>query len=832
MRPNPGRGEPDSHLWPCPECGSANGLNARACWNCEMVLPRMQPDALPAPIAASLAKRGILERAAERHHQQPAREVAYAAEGPEEDAWSAARHSDRWADVGGGAHGRIDARSQSRWDEPTKTPWADPDPVDMPAVPEAAGEPAGSPTAQAPEASGPRSKTRAEGTRNRSVEAFLALWKRRASPPAQADRKSAEEVGVESRHESPPSQSVPADTRGSASRDEPSAADMRVSADGAHNADPIHQEPPFSPSSSSTAGPAERPAPPIATTTAWASEPLAAQAQSTATPADGSLELQSRGTATEFQEPAKSHDETTATSRDQRLVPHDTSDAPAADDPLSLRSAHSATTFEETPEPLAPSTASWFDESPESPPAHSSEWPGASPVYGPTSAAEWSGGSAETQFTGTAQWPGDGLEPQSTRTAESSGEGPDLQSTSKSPGESPDLQFTRTAESSGDNPEPQPTSTAGWADQTSEPQGLGTTEWPEESTKPQSASTARWLEESFAPQSSGVATQAKKAQEPPSDRAIRSAPSPVPVTARNDAGADLARGRAPLEPFADHPAFARGEHPPIAIHDDEPEATPEPLPFGPADHAPRHGVDADAFGPLPTARQEADPFHDTALSEKFAELAEASARSARRRRRVTLSVAGLMLVALGLVAYPILWSGVRVDLSKDELRNAATLSTNGDAPGAAKTPAQPAPPPVASTTPAARPATPKPQRTPPAAPPTARRTDRTADRVAAAPPAVPAPSPPSADRPARTPPREVVERAEQQQTAPVETAAKGTPAPVATAIDAARVETVVPPAAAVVPAGDAPRTDNSSITCTERILALGLCGPDPSTRKE
>lgn len=44
MRPDPGRGNNDSHLWPCPRCGSTNGLNAGRCWSCETTLPASRFD--------------------------------------------------------------------------------------------------------------------------------------------------------------------------------------------------------------------------------------------------------------------------------------------------------------------------------------------------------------------------------------------------------------------------------------------------------------------------------------------------------------------------------------------------------------------------------------------------------------------------------------------------------------------------------------------------------------------------------------------------------------------------------------------------------------------
>lgn len=54
-----------AYLWPCPACGTRNGLNARQCWRCDDPLPRPEADALmaawdalapePRPASASVA---------------------------------------------------------------------------------------------------------------------------------------------------------------------------------------------------------------------------------------------------------------------------------------------------------------------------------------------------------------------------------------------------------------------------------------------------------------------------------------------------------------------------------------------------------------------------------------------------------------------------------------------------------------------------------------------------------------------------------------------------------------------------------------------------------
>ena len=59
MRPNLARADADSHLWPCPQCGSANGLNAHACWNCDAALPPPDDALAPMPITAALEAQGV-----------------------------------------------------------------------------------------------------------------------------------------------------------------------------------------------------------------------------------------------------------------------------------------------------------------------------------------------------------------------------------------------------------------------------------------------------------------------------------------------------------------------------------------------------------------------------------------------------------------------------------------------------------------------------------------------------------------------------------------------------------------------------------------------------
>src|SRR4051812_2432033 len=59
MQPALGRADADSHLWPCPQCGSANGLNAHACWNCDAALPPPDDSLSPMPITAALEAQGV-----------------------------------------------------------------------------------------------------------------------------------------------------------------------------------------------------------------------------------------------------------------------------------------------------------------------------------------------------------------------------------------------------------------------------------------------------------------------------------------------------------------------------------------------------------------------------------------------------------------------------------------------------------------------------------------------------------------------------------------------------------------------------------------------------
>lgn len=315
---------------------------------------------------------------------------------------------------------------------------------------------------------------------------------------------------------------------------------------------------------------------------------------------------------------------------------------------------------------------------------------------------------------------------------------------------------------------------------------------------------------------------------PPFEHSRRDAPAePESVLRRPADEPDVDRGaeHPPIETF-EGSAVSAGEHPPIRIGDDEPAVGAHGIGFGPAEPPTRRDADVDAFGPLPSARQESDPFHDVALGERFAELAQASARNARRRRRVTLAAGGVLVAVMIAVAYPTFRSGVRIDLSSQELQSAAAPA-RPDAPRTPSAVDQTPAPATASTQTATAPAA-EPAATPRAAPPVPPAA-RTADR-ADQPPVVAAPAPPATNRASRTPPREVLERFERRQP-PTAGPARDT---VGGPNEPARAEAAAPPPTGAAAAGatDETRTDNSSITCTERILALGLCGPEPSSRKE
>ena len=204
---------------------------------------------------------------------------------------------------------------------------------------------------------------------------------------------------------------------------------------------------------------------------------------------------------------------------------------------------------------------------------------------------------------------------------------------------------------------------------------------------------------------------------------------------------------------------------------------------------------------------------------------QASARNARRRRRITLAAGGVLVAVMIAVAYPTFRSGVRIDLSSQELQSAAAPA-RPDAPrtppAVDQTPAQATASAQTATAPAAEPAA-----TPRAAPPVHQRRAR---RIA-----------PISRRSSRA----GATRNEQG----VAHAAAGSPRALRTAAAAHR-GTCSRHGGRPERAGscrsrrsaadrrrggrptDETRTDNSSITCTERILALGLCGPEPSSRKE
>jgi hypothetical protein len=158
-------------------------------------------------------------------------------------------------------------------------------------------------------------------------------------------------------------------------------------------------------------------------------------------------------------------------------------------------------------------------------------------------------------------------------------------------------------------------------------------------------------------------------------------PDPLPIAPRSDPPAAKRRKasrsqeESALQTFEDS-FFAAGAHP--SIHsDDDASFDSGRSGLGSTQPPVRGGRDVDSFGPLPSARTEraSDSFRDEALGEKFAALASASARAARRRRRAT--IAGLCLVAVVgvLAAYQFFGNGVRIDLSADELRSAASMST-------------------------------------------------------------------------------------------------------------------------------------------------------------
>ncbi len=299
--------------------------------------------------------------------------------------------------------------------------------------------------------------------------------------------------------------------------------------------------------------------------------------------------------------------------------------------------------------------------------------------------------------------------------------------------------------------------------------------------------------------------------------------------------------------------LAAGSHP--SIHSDD-DASFDSGRSGHGSTQPpiRGGRDGDAFGALPSARagRNSDSFRDPALGEKFAALSSTSAQAARRRRRVTIATLCLVVMAVVLAAYPFFGDGVRVDLSSDELRSAASTSTTPAAP-AAPTPgtrvAEPAPSStgsgvVTTSPPIAAVPTPSPAAAPVPTPP-APRVARSDDRPAPA-----AQASAGETRPARVP-REVAERLARRQAAASRTQDNAAVTPTA---ERTRSDTGRPRAESAGAAGarrtrepgaepptearanrrsgtDETAADSGgSITCTERILALNLCGPRP--RKE
>jgi hypothetical protein len=654
MRPLLGRGDADSHLWPCPQCGSANGLNAHACWNCEAELRTPSAEELPPPIAASLEKRGILERAAQwQDSHQP--EMAFATEGAETDAVDDRRSTERAGGTDKGPESAQEDRSTARWD--------------------------------------------AEGWS--TVPPELERWSTASSKPKSASTASSElDSG---------SAALPEPERASTASSEPergSAASSELDSGSAASSD-------------SESG--------------WTA---ASQLVS------GS--------------PPPSHFESAST-------------------PL--------------PQPESGPNAPWAPE------VQSSSAP---PQF-------------ESESTGSSQSEKATAPPSADPSSDAEIDNAEIYGAAERPRERPMSAHDRSVEAF----------LALWNQSGAEPPGA-------EADKPTARPPIEPAAESLAARGAFGGPGAAIERRPFEHSRPDSAPEPDSAQRQpsGDPGVDVAAEHPPIETF-EGSAVAAHEHPPIRTGDDEPAVGPQGIEFGPTEPPILRHAAVDAFGPLPSARQEIDPFHDVALGEKFAELAQASARNARRRRRITLAAGGVLVAVMIAVAYPTFRSGVRIDLSSQELQSAAAAR-----PDAARTPAavDQTPAPATASTPgttapaAEGPATPRAAPPVPAAARAADRADQPA--VVTAPPA----APPATNRASRTPPREVLERFERVQPSTARPArdAVGAPnEPVGTEAAASP-----PPGAARAGSNDATRTDNSSITCTERILALGLCGPEPSSRKE
>ena len=843
MRPNPGRADADSHLWPCPQCGSANGLNAHACWNCDAALAPPDAGELPAPLSAH----GV--RVPEIRAEKTPDPVA-GAQGMRPLAPFASRRNLFEAAVAR-MNGEFDDPSD-RWGEwpaaaePKRTSFEATSEERPPGeVPNARLSTAEDPWIGGPSASEPWTAQEWASEQSTS-EQSLADTSAVAPPsdePADAELSTRLESTVEASATDTSTGGLPAAESPTAdvpATDEAYAVEVQAAlrlADAPpdevpHDGGPRAGSPPGE--APGTAGvqveranidtaPFEEPAVPSFADTPFDETRFSVKSFDSWPPADGP-DAWDRDASNEGSFPARA-DATDARSAEPSASGTEACAAEIADLPAEAGPLV-ADPIDEAGPSIAVSTAPLAEPKPSA---------GVQAPTAPEAPAE-----PPSAVPHAAFWDVDNHLPDPR--ADLAAALPYLDEPL------PARWQPRGSRHEGADPFPAPASVA-----------------ESETTPAGHAATSVWPKPPFVVSSDPPFTV-------PNDSPVAGTPSipggtdflnelpstppdPLPIAPRSDPPAAKRRKasrsqeESALQTFEDS-FFAAGTHP--SIHsDDDASFDSGRSGLGSTQPPVRGGRDVDSFGPLPSARTEraSDSFRDEALGEKFAALASTSARAARRRRRAT--IAGLCLVAVVgvLAAYQFFGNGVRIDLSADELRSAASMSTTPLVPTPVDRGLEAAP-----TTPdagIAKRTAPGAAALAPAAPTPVAPTRPAPSRVARndADPAPTAQASGSEARPGRLP-REVVERLARRENPPVRTPAD---AAVASTTDRNRSDGTRPRAEAAGPrpqaeragaadeapidaranrrrTGDEPAAESGSITCTERILALNLCGPP--TRKE
>ena len=865
MRPPPGRADADSHLWPCPQCGSANGLNARACWNCDATLDVPAEDELPEPISAALTARGM------RIPEIPAAEAGGESEGVavQERLGPSARRRSLFEAAVARMNGDSDDpgdlwnESSDAWPapvEPMRTAvdakfaeWSNEEArlATVEAAERAAGQGSveGASTAE-PSADAPSvAEASMDGAGTFEPSAKMAPegdQEPAANEPTLADAS----VGDSSADDPSPNGSSPADlgSGGAASADlstvdaartdfstaDAGMVDASTTGSESPQSEPTANQEPQAPSFADTPFDATRFA--VKSFDTWRSPEEIAEAEARRRDA---LDPDASLPHADAVEPILADPVAAGDRFDERVGE---GDAPTGD--------RSMTDGRAPPEPSAPDVMGARTDGPAL-----TDVPASLDMRAPPSTVDPADdqGSRRDEPMPPADLAA-ALEPIDDAMP------PRWQSNNRrTESDVPLWPHAIVAES-----DPPPSSTS-----------IEAASAPAAARAPAAPPTPSFIVASDppsfvandppltgAPSDAAGAGRANDLPPIPADVPFV-APLPEPTTAKRRAKKSRSREESEIRTFEDS-FFAAGSHPPI--HSDDDASFDSSRSGLGSTHPPvRGGRDSDAFGPLPSARAERtrDALRDESVGERFSALASTSAQAARRRRRVTIATLCAVLVAIVLGAYPFFGNGVRIDLSSDELRSATSLSTTPVAPSPDATTAPAEGRSAGRTalpTPLTTPSTVTPTPGPPAAPGRVARSEERArpsaqvpTPQAQTPPAQTAQAAPATEtRPARVP-REVAERLARRQAEATRAAAADaavTPSADRNRVDADRARAEAartrPPVERVSAADEAPTEvranrrraaadetaadGGGSITCTERILALNLCGP--STRKE